>query len=99
MGAINDAVEKPHIVTLAEGSGSPMPMPMPTLTLIFKALAAYRRKAVTFAIAIINFTARVVILRSGYSSGYSTMAGGLFLWNGQAIVFSPGGEGREPERS
>ena len=64
MGAINDAVEKPHIVTLAEGSGSPMPMPMPTLTLIFKALAAYRRKAVTFAIAIINFIARVVILRS-----------------------------------
>ena len=74
--------KKTHIVTLAEGSGSPMPMPMPTLTLIFKALAAYRRKAVTFAIAIINFTARVVILRSGYSSGYSTMARGLFLWKG-----------------
>ena len=74
--------KKTHIVTLAEGSASPMPMPMPTLTLIFKALAAYRRKAVTFAIAIINFTARVVILRSGYSSGYSTMARGLFLWKG-----------------
>ena len=68
--------KKTHIVTLADGSGSP------TLTLIFKALAAYRRKAVTFAIAIINFTARVVILRSGYSSGYSTMARGLFLWKG-----------------
>ena len=60
-----------YFITLAEFSGSP------SLTLIPKALAAYRKRAVTFAIAIINFIARVVSLSSGYSSGYSS---GFLLW-------------------